>query len=98
MRLTGSIKQYLLAAVILTSCLATVQAQTADDILDKHQKAIGGVDNWDKIKTVKMVGTMSQQGMDIDITQTLVMGKAMRVDISMMGMSGFQIVTDKAGW
>jgi len=76
----------------------SVTAQNADEILTQHEKAIGGTDNWDKIKTVKMVGSMSIQGMSIDLTETMVLGKAMRTDMSVMGMTGFTIVTTTQGW
>lgn len=41
---------------------------------------------------------MSMQGMDLNLTQTVILGKAMRTDISVMGMSGFTIVTPTQGW
>lgn len=86
------------AAALLLTATTTVKAQTAEEIMEKHEKAIGGVDNWNKIKTLKMTGSMSMQGMEIGITQTLALGKAMRMDISVMGMTGYQIVTTKEGW
>ncbi len=93
----STFKITILAALLL--CGATItKAQTADEIMERHITAIGGVDNWNKIKTLKMVGGLSQGGMDISITQTIAMGKAARTDISVMGMSGFQIVTTNEGW
>jgi hypothetical protein len=77
---------------------SALRAQTADDIMDKHQKAIGSADTWNNIKTVKMDGSMNIQGMDINITQTMAMGKGMRMDISAMGMNGYTIVTKTQGW
>jgi len=93
-----TIKLSILDAVVLMACAGTVKAQNVDDIMDKHQKAIGGTENWDKIKTLKLTGSMTQQGMEIGLTETLSMGKAMRMDIAVMGMSGYQIVTTTAGW
>jgi outer membrane lipoprotein-sorting protein len=92
------IKLSMLAAVLLTTGAISVKAQTADEIMDKHAAAIGGVDNWNKIKTVKMVGSMSQQGMEISMTQTIDLAKGARLDISVMGMTGYQIVTNTGGW
>jgi len=90
------IKRSLFAAALLAAVSAS--AQSADDILQKHEKAIGGASAWDAIKTVKMVGAMSMQGMEIPVTQTMVLGKAMRTDITVMGMTGFTIVTNNQGW
>ncbi len=91
-------KTSLLAATMLTTGFVYVNAQTADEIMDKHEKAIGGLDNWNKIKTLKASGSMSQQGMEIAIVQTIESGKGLRMDINAMGMSGFQIVTTNDGW
>jgi outer membrane lipoprotein-sorting protein len=93
-----ALKKSLLTAVMLVGGLNVVMAQSADEIMAKHEKAMGGMDNWNKVKTVKMVGSMSQQGMEIGITQTLDLGKASRMDISLMGMTGYQIVTENEGW
>ena len=93
-----AIKLSILAVTILTASITTLKAQNVDDIMNKHITAIGGIDNWNKIKTMKLVGSVSQQGMDVNITQTLAVDKAMRMDISLMGMSGYQIVTQSDGW
>ncbi len=86
----------MLAAMMLTACIATVKAQTADEILDKHIAAIGGADNWNNLKTVKMVGSLSVQGngyQAFDTDRMSETGKAMRTDINAMGSNGFIIVT-----
>ncbi|MCD6011813.1 MAG: outer rane lipoproteinsorting protein [Flavipsychrobacter sp.] len=84
------------AAALSATISAT--AQTGDEIMEKHEKAIGGVESWNKINSVILKGAISQGGMEIPITQTIVPGKAMRTDIAFMGMSGFSIVTKTDGW
>lgn len=91
------LKTSLLTAAMLGSVMMGT-AQTADEIMAKHAQAVGGDANWNKIQTLKLNGSMNQGGVDISITQTLAVGKAMRIDISAMGMSGFQIVTTSTGW
>jgi len=93
-----AIKLSILAAMTLTAGITTVKAQTADEIIQKHIAAIGGLDNWNKIKTMKKVGSMSMQGMEIGMTLTVANDKGVRTDISAMGMSGYVIVTPKEGW
>ena len=56
------------------------------------------IENSPKIKTIKMQESMSQGGMEMNMTQTLEVNKAMRMDINAGGMSGFEIVTTKGGW
>lgn len=44
------------------------QAQTADEIVGKYLKAIGGADNWKKIEAQRMTGFVVVQGMNIPYT------------------------------
>ena len=91
------LKLAVLTAISLSS-FAALRAQTVDEIMDKHLKAIGSKEAWESLKTMKLDGSMSVQGMDIGITQTMALGKAMRTDISVMGMNGYTIVTKTQGW
>lgn len=85
-------------ALAISATALTSFAQTADQIIQKHIEAIGGTKNWDKIKTVKLVGAMSAQGMEIPVTQTIVNDKATRTDITAMGQTGYIIMTPTKGW
>ena len=87
-----------MAIAISATGLTSAFAQTGDEIIQKHIDAIGGTKNWNKIKSMKMVGSMNAQGMEINMTQTVVNEKGMRTDISLMGQNGFMIVTPTAGW
>ncbi len=85
----------------LTFCIAgsiSVKAQTADEVIQKHVTAIGGVDNWKKINTIKMVASTNAQGTEIPINITILQGKGMKVDYTFSGMTGWSIITEKAGW
>ena len=84
-------------AVMTIALSGAAYAQKADDIINKHIEAVGGK-NWDKIKSVKLTGSMSAQGMDIGVTQTIVNDKGYRMDISAMGQNGYMIVTTTGGW
>jgi hypothetical protein len=85
-------------AVIMTSGAVVSFAQSAEEIVTKHIEAIGGEANWKKINAVKMTGSMTMQGMEMPVTITTLNKKAMRVDITIMGTSNYQILTDKEGW
>ena len=76
----------------------TSKAQNVDEIIGKHAAAIGGLENWAKIKTLKMDMGMKMQGMEVLITATQVDCKAMRTDIAVMGMNGYSIITNTNGW
>ena len=73
-------------------------AQNLDEILKKHIAAIGGKDNWAKVKSLKMTGTTKAQGAEIKITITQLDKKASRQDIALMGMIGYNILTNSEGW
>ncbi len=86
----------LFMAVVIGSSAA--KAQTADEIIAKHIEAIGGADNWKKISSVIRTGSMSLQGITIEVTQTTLHQKGSRQDLSVMGMSNYVIVTPTEGW
>lgn len=73
-------------------------AQTADDVANKYIDAIGGKDNWKKVNTVVTEGAMKVQGADVALVMTAAQGRGNRQDISVMGMTGYQIMTPTAGW
>ena len=93
-----AIKLSILAVVVMIAATASVNAQTAEEIIRKHIDAIGGTDNWNKVTTTIRVGSMSVQGMDIGLTQTVVNNKGARTDINVSGVNGYMIATPKEGW
>lgn len=91
-----TIKIALLGAALLGAIGS--YAQTADEVVDKYLTAIGGKDNWKKVNTVITEGSMQVQGADVMVVSTAVQGKGNRQDISVMGMTGYQIMTPTEGW
>ncbi|MBI5372722.1 MAG: hypothetical protein HZA79_11935 [Sphingobacteriales bacterium] len=90
-------KRLILSILLLAAAFAG-QSQTADEIISKHLEAIGGADNWRKVNSVKMEGILQVQGAEVHVTLTVLHGKGMRQDISVMGMTGYEIVTPTEGW
>lgn len=84
--------------LLLTILSVNAKAQELEDIVNKHIKAIGGLENWKKVKSMTMNMSMKAQGAEVKLTMNRLQKKGMRVDIDLMGMNGYQIVTDKAGW
>ncbi|HMO33638.1 MAG TPA: hypothetical protein PKE07_11645 [Lacibacter sp.] len=78
--------------------LVAATAQTADEIVNKHLEAIGGAANWKKVTSVVQTGTMSVQGAEIQVVATVLHQVGSRQDITLMGMTGYQIVTTTEGW
>ena len=85
-----------LAVLCMASSLAF--SQTLDEIIKKHIEAIGGKENWAKVKSLKMESSMKANGADIKVTIFQVDKKAMRQNIALMGMEGYSILTNTEGW
>jgi hypothetical protein len=88
----------LLTFLLIGMMAVSSNAQNVDEILKKHADAIGGLENWAKVKTLKMDMVMKMQGMEIPIIASQVNCKAMRTDITVMGMTGYSIITNTNGW
>jgi hypothetical protein len=86
--------------LLMAACLSfsVSFAQTADEIISKHVTAIGGADNWKKVNSMVMSGSMSMQGTEISMTRSVVHQQGFRNEISVMGMTGYQILTPTEGW
>jgi hypothetical protein len=73
-------------------------AQNADDVINNYIVAIGGKEKLLALKTLKMTGSMSIQGMEISVITTTVQGVGFRSDIAVPGMGeGYQIITPTKG-
>ena len=73
-------------------------AQTMDEIISKHLDAIGGVEAWRKISSIREEGILMAQGAEISVVRTVLHNKGSRQDISLAGMNGYSIITPVAGW
>ena len=89
-------KTFLIAIMSLIS-LSSI-AQTADEIINKYVGAMGGAEKLASLKTVKMEGSMSTQGIDVPLTVTKKHMTGMRLDLEIMGTSNFQLANTKNGW
>jgi hypothetical protein len=76
-----------------------VQAQTADEIVNKYIDAIGGKDKLEQIKTVYITNSTQVMGNEGPSTSQLINGKAFRLDFEINGQKSTQVYTaDKGGW
>ena len=92
-------KHLKLTLLLVTSiAFSASYAQTADEIISKHLDAIGGVDAWRKVTSIREEGTLIAQGAEVNIVRTVLHQKGSRQDISVAGMNGYSIITPIAGW
>ena len=90
-------KRILLFSFLLTATIFA-SAQTVDEIISKHLDAIGGVDAWRKVTSIRQEGILMAQGAEITVVRTVLHNKGSRQDISLAGMNGYSIMTPLAGW
>ena len=76
----------------------SVSAQTAEGILAKNAEAMGGDAKMATLTSVKMIGNLSTQGMDIPLTITKSHMKGMRLDIEVMGTANYRIANNEKGY
>ncbi len=86
--------------IALLLCFSSLKsaAQTLDEIVAKHIEAIGGRENWSKINSMRIETLMKMQGAEMHSTEVTVNRKAMRSDVSLMGMAGYTVITNSEGW
>jgi hypothetical protein len=79
--------------------IATLRAQTADEILGKHIEALGGKAVVSGIKSVVTESTVDVGEMGQATSTTYIInGKAFKNESDFNGMKIIQVVTDKSGW
>lgn len=93
----------LMKPVLLISGLLFVQfaqAQTLDDIINKHVEAMGGRQKIMTLSSALMTGTFTAMGATspINITTTKKHMIGSRIDIDADGVNNYQVITPNNGW
>jgi len=89
-------KSIALAILFLTS--AGVFAQTTDEIVAKHQAAMGSPEKWASVKSMLMKSKFNVQGMDIESKSSIVVGKSFRTEVEVMGNKIITVIDGEGGW
>lgn len=87
----------LLAFLIIAVFTNSVSAQTVDDIVAKHVKAMGG-EKLGKLQSMKISAEMDIMNMKVPITTIIVQNKGFRSESTVQGMTVVQAVSGNAGW
>jgi len=91
-------KIQLLSLILVSLFFGNVQAQSVDDIINKHIAAIGGKENWKNVNSLKQEASLSVQGMDIPLTMYQVHNKAVKQEFVVMNMTAYTIMRKDSGW
>jgi len=89
-------KKLILICTVLLSAIA--QAQTAEEIIQKFDAHLGGLNKFKNVQSFKMTGNITVQGMELPITMQAIPGKAVRTDVEVMGSSVVSAYKDGKGW
>jgi hypothetical protein len=90
-------KKSMLSAIALAAVLFA-NAQSAEEVINKHFEAIGGKEKISQIKSLYMESSVQVQGNEAPNTITILNGKGYRLDTEFNGQKIIQVYTDKNGW
>ncbi|WP_343700995.1 hypothetical protein [Chitinophaga sp.] len=85
-------------SLLLAGGAVSAQAQTADEVVNKHVEALGGADKVKSLQSQIMEGTMSIQGMEIPLKVSTKQKKGVRVEFEIMGTKNITVMTPTSGW
>lgn len=88
----------LLFMAVAAFSFVQVKAQSLEEVINSHINAMGGKEKLSSLKSVRMTGSMSTQGIDIAMTMTRAHMMGMRLDMDIMGSSNYQLLNQKEGW
>src|SRR3978361_297906 len=93
-------KKIIFSVFAVTTLLsaARLQAQTADEIVNKYIEAIGGKDKIKQVNSVYLEGSVQVMGNESPTTVTILNGKGYKSESDFNGQKIVQCFTDKGGW
>ncbi len=89
-----------LAAPLALGIAGPATAQSVEDVLARHYEAIGGLESWESLESMRLSGRMVMSAMGMEAPFTLVAkrpGKA-RMEFTIQGMTGIQATDGETAW
>jgi hypothetical protein len=90
--------KFLWLLLVASITLTHTYAQTVDEIVEKHVAALGGADKLKTVNTLVVDRVIAVQGMEIPSKSTVVVGKSLRSESTVMGNAMVQVVHGDKGW
>ena len=89
----------LLAFTILLLAAVSATSQTADEIVAKYVKTVGGMDKIEAVKTIRRTGkVIAGGGFEIPIVEENKRPNLVRQDLMIQGLTGSNAYDGKVGW
>ncbi|HQQ94510.1 MAG TPA: hypothetical protein PLQ93_08140 [Bacteroidia bacterium] len=85
-------------SICLMQMPLNLPSQNLDEIIAKHIEAVGGTQNWSKLKSLRTESIMKVEGAEIRFVTTSVDKTASRQEIMVMGMTGYTLLKSNEGW
>ena len=92
-----NIRNAFMLGLLLCSSII-LKAQTTEEVLSKHQAAIGTPEKWSSVKSLVMKNKFSVQGMDIESKTSILVGKGFRTEVEVMGNKIITAINGETGW
>lgn len=92
-----SIARILVLLVFAMFFQLRTQAQTVEDVIDKHVAAMGG-SKYTSLKSVKMEASAQIMGMELPSSTTIVQGRGLRSETVVQGSAIVQAIDGNTGW
>jgi outer membrane lipoprotein-sorting protein len=96
MHLKSSFK--LLVFALFVGVSTQVSAQTVDEIVSKHIKAMGGEDKLSKLQSMKITAEMDVMNMKVPINTTIIQNQGFRSETVVQGVTIVQAINGNTGW
>ena len=81
-------------SLLVFSAKAQTATVTADTVVDKYLKAVGGADKWKAVESMRQTGSIIVQGMTIPFTQTQAKPNLTRSEGDFQGQKFIQLAFD----
>jgi hypothetical protein len=91
-------RKTLLSLCAVAFLTVSVFGQTADEVLEKNLKAMGGKDKIKALQSMRITGTMKMGPMEAPFTMTKMRPSNSRMDFTIQGMTGTQAYDGTTGW
>ena len=75
-----------------------LKAQSTEEVLSKHQSAMGSPERWAAVKSLVMKNKFSVQGMDIESKTSVLVGQGFRTEVEVMGNKIITAIDGENGW
>jgi hypothetical protein len=76
----------------------SMSAQKLEDIMKAHDKAMGGLEKWQKLKTIKRSGKLKRDGIELNYVEQIISEKTRRIEETVNGSANISVVSEGSGW